>query len=73
MKLTLILFAIVPLFAFAAQKKPDLRQRSKVLQENLPKEDERIPPESHAVQDRKHQLEAKGTRQFQEEDVRDRK
>ncbi len=73
MKMTLILLALIPLAAFAAQKKPELRQGNKTLGDRPPKLEETFPQESHAGQDRTQQLEAKGTRQFQEEDLRERK
>ncbi|MES2526222.1 MAG: hypothetical protein V4598_04020 [Bdellovibrionota bacterium] len=59
MKITLILLALVPLAAYAAQKRPDLKLRTKL----PPKSEEALPEETRPSTDRSRQLEAKGPRQ----------
>ncbi len=79
MKMTLILFSLIPLAAWAVQKNPDIKQDRKVLsteyskavgETRAPDSEKSLPQDARASQDRSNQIESKETRQFEEEDPR---
>ncbi len=63
MKMSLILLALVPLAALAAQKKPEMRQGSRILNDKMSSKLEDLSQGPQQGLDRSKQLEAKGPRQ----------
>ena len=72
MKTTLLLAILISGFAWAAKKDPDLKRNRKAVDEKLLKSVSNEESQQKTIQSKVEQLEAKKSRQFQEENLYER-